>query len=201
MLRNHFIIAIRYILRNKLQSFIQIGSLTIGIAILIQIGLYVDQELSYDKFNEKLNRIYRLEYGNDAALPSAFGHVIKEQISEVENVVRMTSNNGTIRHISNQGKIHEKKIELNVKAFFCDYTIFDVFTLPFIKGDHKTALRDPFSIVLTESTAKALFGTQDPVGESIELVAVEPWTRKYTVTGVIKDLAKSHLDFDILFSS
>jgi len=200
MLRNYFITAFRFIIRNKLQSVIQIVSLTIGIAVIIQIGLYVDQELSYDKFNEKLNRIYRLEYGNDAALPSAFGHVIKEQISEVENVVRMTSNNGTIRHISNQGKIHEKKIELNVKAFFCDSTIFDVFTLPFIKGDHKIALRDPFSIVLNESTAKALFGNQDPVGESIELVAVEPWTRKYTVTGVIKDLAKSHLDFDILFS-
>jgi len=118
MLRNYFITAFRFIIRNKLQSVIQIVSLTIGIAVLIQIGLYADHELSYDKFNEKLNRIYRLEYGNDAALPSAFGHEIKEQISEVENVVRMTSNNGMIRHISNQGKIHEKKIELNVKAFF-----------------------------------------------------------------------------------
>ena len=61
MLRSNFIIAIRYVLRNRLQSIIEIFSLTVGMTVLIQIGLYVDHELSYDKFNEKIDRIYRLE--------------------------------------------------------------------------------------------------------------------------------------------
>jgi putative ABC transport system permease protein len=200
MFSSFIISAIRYILRNKLQSVIQIGSLTIGMAVMIQIGLYVDHELSYEKFNEKIDRIYRLEYGEKVALPSAIGHEIKEQFIQVENVVRITNNITRIKHISYPGKIHERKTELKVKSIYCDSTFIDVFTLQFINGDPKTAFRDPFSVVLTESTAVALFGNQDPIGESVEIVQMEPRTQKYIITGVIKDLAKSHLDFDILLS-
>jgi putative ABC transport system permease protein len=192
--------AIRYILRRKLQSVIQIASLTIGIAVMIQIWLYADHELSCEKFHEKIDRIYRLEYGENAALPSAIGHEIKEQFSEVENVVRITNNITRIKHISYPGKIQERETELKVKSIYCDSTIFDVFTLQFINGDPKTAFKDPFSVVLTESTAVALFGNQDPVGESVEIVQLEARTQKYIITGVIKDLAKSHLDLDILLS-
>jgi len=198
VLRNYFIIAIRYLLRNRLQSVIQIVSLTIGIAVLIQIGLYVDHELGYEKFNEKIDRIYRLEYGEKAALPSAIGHEIKEHFSEVENVVRITNHLTRIKHISYLGKINKRETELKVKSIYCDSTFIDVFTLQFINGDPETAFRDTFSVVLTESTAKSLFGNQDPVGESVEIVQMEPRTQQYIITGVIKDLAKSHLDFDIL---
>ena len=74
MLRNYFITAFRFIVRNKLQSLIQILSLTIGVTAVILIGLYVDHETSYDKFNEYYDRIYRLEVGNSAQIPSAIGH-------------------------------------------------------------------------------------------------------------------------------
>ena len=89
MIRSYFIIAFRYIIRNKIQSVIQIASLAIGITAIILIGLYVDHELSYDKFNEKIDRIYRLEYGEFAGQVSAIGHEIKENFPEVDNVVRM----------------------------------------------------------------------------------------------------------------
>lgn len=89
MIRSYFVIAIRYILRNKIQSIIQVLSLTIGITAVILIGLYADYELSYDKFNEKLDRIYRLDYSDWPQIPSAIGHEIKENFTEVENVVRI----------------------------------------------------------------------------------------------------------------
>jgi putative ABC transport system permease protein len=201
MIRSYFVIAIRYILRNKVQSIIQILSLTIGITAIILIGLYVDHELSYDKFNEKIDRIYRLEYGDNAGQVSAIGHQIKENFPEVDNVVRMLTWGGdglaTIRYISDQGRESERKIELKSKYIYCDSTVFDVFTFPFIQGDPASALRDPYSIVLTEHTAREIFGSKDPVGEVLWLWDM---TDKYTVTGVIHDVKNFHIDIDILLS-
>ena len=99
MLRNYFITAFRYILRNKIQSIIQVISLTIGITAVILVGLYAFHELSYDKFNEKSERIYRLEYGNKVGQVSAIGHEIKENLSEVENVVRMSKYGDKVKRI------------------------------------------------------------------------------------------------------
>ena len=205
MLRNYFITAFRYILRNKVQSFIQVLSLTIGITAAILIGLYAVNELSYDKFNEKLDRIYRLEYGDFVSQQSAIGHEIKENFTEVENVVRINKSGSypitkNIKYISDRGKASERKIELKTKSFYCDSTVFAVFTFPFIQGDPKTALRDPFSVVLTETTATAIFGSKDPVGEVIDIDRIEPRNRSYTVTGVIHDVENFHIDFDMLLS-
>jgi len=205
MLRNYFITAFRYIIRNKIQSFIQVISLTIGITAAILIGLYADNELSYDNFNEKLDRIYRLEYGDFVGQISAIGHEIKENLTEVENVVRIYIGatapiTKRIKYISDQGKATERKIELLTKSFYCDSTVFDVFTFPFIQGDPKTALRDPYSVVLTETTARAIFGNKDPVGEVIDIERIVPFTRSYTVTGIIHDVENFHIDFDMLLS-
>jgi len=201
MFRNYFITAFRYIIRNKIQSVIQILSLTIGITAVILIGLYVDHELSYDKFNEKGGRIYRLEYGDFVSQQSAIGHQIKENLSEVEDVVRIqrpiTQN---IKYISDRGKASERKIELKTKSLYCDSTVFAVFTFPFIQGDPKAALRDPFSVVLTESTARTIFGNKDPVGKVMDIGLREPRNRSYTITGVIQDVENFHIDFDMILS-
>jgi putative ABC transport system permease protein len=82
----------------------------------------------------------------------------------------------------------------------CDSTLFDIFTFQFLKGDPKTALRDSFSVVLTESTARTLFGAEDAFGKTIEKEVMPPSTSTYKVTGIVKDLPKSHLPFDYIFS-
>ncbi|MCK4854984.1 MAG: ABC transporter permease, partial [Bacteroidales bacterium] len=203
MFRSYFIIAFRYIIRNKIQSVIQIASLAIGITAIILIGLYVDHELSYDKFNEKIDRIYRLEYGEFPGQQSAIGHQIKENFPEVDNVVRMLRWAGDkparIRYISDQGKEPERKIELKSQYIGCDSTVFDVFTFPFIQGDPESALRDPFSVVLTEHTAREIFGSKDPVGEGLWIYGLTDY-KLYTVTGVIHDVKNFHIDIDILLS-
>jgi len=203
MFRSYFIIAFRYIIRNKIQSVIQIVSLAIGTTAIILIGLYVDHELSCDTFNEKIDRIYRLEYGENAGQASAIGHEIKENFPEVDNVVRMLNWGGDelarIRYISDQGNESERKIELKSKYIACDSTVFDVFTFPFIQGDPESALRDPNSVVLTEHTAREIFGSKDPIGEGLWIGGFSD-NPLYTVTGVIHDIENFHIDIDILLS-
>ena len=94
MFRNYFITAIRNILRNKIQSFIQVLSLSICITAAILIGLNARYELTCDRFNEKFDRIYRLEYSDHVGLPAAPGYQIKQEIPEVKIVVRIVNRNG-----------------------------------------------------------------------------------------------------------
>ena len=201
MLRNYFITAFRYILRNKIQSIIQVISLTIGITAVILVGLYAFHELSYDKFNEKSERIYRLEYGNKVGQVSAIGHEIKENLSEVENVVRMSKYGDKVKieYISDKGKDTESKTEVDAQYLLCDSNVFNVFTIPFLQGDPRTALRDPYSVVLTESFTNKVFGNKDPVGEDIVLYGLTS-NQVYNVTGVIKDVENFHFDFDVMLS-
>jgi putative ABC transport system permease protein len=194
MLRNYFITAIRSIIRNKIQSFIQVLSLAIGITAVILIGLYAKNEFSYDRFNEKSDRIYRLEYGQ-AGLPSAIGHQIKQEIPEVENVVRLLNWEGRgsslyLRYIPANDSTNAEMVKIE-NYFYCDSTIFDVFTFNLIQGDPKSALRDPNTCVLSESTARRIFGDRDPVGETLGGM---------TVTGIIEDVKNSHIEINMLLS-
>jgi putative ABC transport system permease protein len=196
MLRNYFISALRNIIRNKIQSIIQVLSLTIGIIAVILIGLYAKHELGYDRFNEKFDRIYRLEYGDQVGLPSAPGHQIKQNIPEVENVVRLINWMGKDgyklwTYYPDNDSSGSKEIFKVEDWFNCDSTIFDVFSFNFIQGDPETALRDPNSIVFTESTAKKLFAGRDPVGDF--------WGR-LKVTGIIEDVKNSHIEVNMLTS-
>ena len=195
MIRNYFITALRNLIRNRIQAIIQIASLTIGITAFILIGLYVRSELNVDKFNEKYDRIYRLEYADRVGMQTAPGHMIKQQVPEVENVVRMVNWHGkdaTVdwRYIPSGDSANERIITVE-DNFFCDSSIFEIFTFNFIQGDPKSALRDPNSIVLSESLARTIFGDRDPVGES--------WN-KFTVTGIFKDIKNSHIEINMLTS-
>ena len=194
MFRNYFITAIRNILRNKIQSFIQVLSLSIGITSAILIGMYAWHEFTYDRYNEKLDRIYRLQWGDQVSLPSAFGHQIKQEIPEVENVVRMVNWAGKdgyslVKYYPDDDTLGKEEILRVEDEFVCDSTIFDIFTFHFIQGDPQTALLDPNSIVLTESTAKKLFPDSDPVGQF--------WGMSQ-VTGIIEDVKHSHIEINML---
>lgn len=194
MLKNYFISAIRNMIRNKVQTVIQVISLTIGITAAILIGLYAWYESTYDRYNEKADRIYRLQYDNRVGLPSAVGHEIKEQIPEVENVVRIVNWRGKDGHMlfydyPEGDTTGNKIVRTQEDRLECDSTIFDIFSFEFIQGDPKTALMDPNSVVLSESEARRIFGDKDPMAE--------PWGN-VTVTGIIKDVTHSHLEINYL---
>ena len=197
MFRNYFISALRNMTRNRIQTLIQVVSLAIGITAAISIGLYIQHEFSYDQFNEKLDRIYRVEFGNSVGQYSAIGNQIKQEIPEVENVVRIANFGGKDRVFTSGYMPSEDSADLRFievgNQYWCDSTIFDVFTIPLIQGDPATALKDPSSCVVSESTARRIFGERDPMGESL-------WEGSLTITGVFKDIERSHIDIDMMLS-
>ncbi|MFC2126502.1 ABC transporter permease [Bacteroidota bacterium] len=196
MLRSFLVITLRILWRNKVTSFINIFSLTIGITAFILIMLYVHHEMSYDKFNENYDRIYRLEGDDYGRLPPTIGDYVKDKVPEVENIARLAlgwGGRGFVTYSPADNPDDKKEIEVNL--FFADSTTFDVFTFPFIQGDPGSALKDPFTVVLTESTASKLFGDKNPIGETVENRNIQ-----YRVTGIIKDVKDSHVNIDVLNS-
>lgn len=191
MIRNSLKIAYRNIKRHKGYSFINVAGLSIGIALFILIMLFVQDELSYDKFNENYERIYRIEKNEGCVMPSGIGHILEGQIPEIEKIVRFYPSFG----YSSLIKYEENYFEIP-NATFADRTVFDVFTFPFIQGNPETVLQDPFSIVLTEETAKKIFGDKNPVGQTI--VSDNRWN--FTVTGIIQNIDNFHFPIDAIAS-
>jgi len=159
---------------------------------------YVTDELSYDKFNEKAGRIYRVDgdikFGGNhfvlAVAPDAMGSSLKKDFPQVEQYVRFRGYGGLLVKKGNQN-INEDRV------IFADSTLFDVFTLPMIQGDSKTALAEPNSVVITETTAKKYFNSTDVVGKNLIIND----TSNFKVTGVIKDIpSQSHFNFDFFVS-
>ncbi|MES2849493.1 MAG: ABC transporter permease [Bacteroidota bacterium] len=201
MIKNYFKIAWRNLLKNKTFSLINITGLASGLACFILIALYVADELSYDKFNEKAERIYRVNSdivfgGNNlhlAVTADPMGTALKKDCPEVEEYVRFYTSSGSKLVKKGSSFINEDNVA------HADSTLFDVFTLPAIAGDTKTALNEPNTVVITESTAKKYFGTTDAVGKTIE--TNDNTSTVYKITAVIKDIPhNSHFNFDFIFS-
>ena len=193
MLKSYFLTALRNIIRNRIQSVIQVVSLVIGITAMILIGLYARNELSYDRFNDHFDRIYRLEFGDRVGQPTAPGHQIKQHFSEVENVVRLVNwlgreNEWTVEHVPEDDTSQIISIKVS-GLYWCDSTLFDVFSFEFIQGNPATALKDPTSIALSESMARRFFGDEDPFGKRI-------WGG--AVSAIFKDLKNSHFQPNML---
>lgn len=201
MLKNYLKVAWRNLVKNKVFSFINIIGLATGLTCFILITLYVLDELSYDRYNENADRIYRINSfirmgGSEVKLPVAsdpMGAALKKDFPQVEEFVRFYNSNGakSIRkgneYISDPNVVH------------ADSTLFNVFTLPAIYGDTKNALNDPNTVVITESAAKKYFGTVDAVGKMIE--TNENGKTLYKVTAVIRDVPhNSHFRFELFFS-
>ena len=198
MLQNYFKIAFRNLWKNKGFSTINIIGLSIGLASFILIALYVIDELSYDRYNEKADRIYRINTdirfgGNDLILAVSsdpMGAVLKKDYPQVEDYVRFY-NNGSMLIKKGTQFINEENV---VNA---DSTLFNVFTLPAVAGNTKNALDEPNTVVITESMAKKYFETTEAVGKNIETAD----KKLYKVTSVIKDIpVNSHFHFDFIFS-
>jgi len=199
MIRNYLLSLYRNIVRNKFYSTLNILGLSIGIAAAIFILLYVQDEVSYDKYNTKHERIYRIEsdfsisgkHDQFAIVPIPMGPALKIEYPEVEEVCRMTDAGNTLF------KANDKEYYEDL-FFFADSTIFDLFSYDLILGDPKTCLTEPKSIVLTEKIAHKYFGDENPVGEFMTSGS----GTTYKITGVMKNQpSNSHLKFDALISA
>ncbi len=198
MLKNYLKVALRNLWKNKGFSAINIIGLSVGLATCLLIMLYVTDELSYDKYNKKADRIYRvdgdLQFGGNhfilAVVPEPMGPTLKKDYPEVEQYVRFRGYGGFLVKKGNEN-VHEEKV------IYVDSTLFDVFTLPMIAGDPKTALKDPNSVVITEKIAIKYFNTIDVVGKSLVIND----TGNLKITGVIKNIpSQSHFNFDFFVS-
>lgn len=201
MLRNYFKVAWRNLLKNKVFSLVNIVGLASGLTCFLLITLYVYDELSYDTYNEKGDRIYRINShikmgGSETRLAVAsdmMGYTLKKDVPQVEEYVRFYNSNGS-KSIWKDG---EYIGEPNV--VHADSTLFRVFTLPALYGDTRNALNEPNTVVITEKAALKYFGVKNAVGKSIE--TNENGKTSYKVTAVIKDVpTNSHFNFDLYFS-
>lgn len=201
MITNYFKIAWRNLLKNKIFSFINVAGLAIGLCCFIMIALYVTDELSYDRFNEKADRIYRIHSdirfgGTDLKMATSAdpaGATLKKDYPQVEQYARIYASEGS-KHIKKG-----KEYIVEERVAYADSTLFDVFTLPAISGNTKTALDNPNTVVISESAARKYFGTTDAVGKTLEVGLGNKVI--YNVTAVIKNIpANSHFHFDFIFS-
>lgn len=199
MFKNFLISALRNFSRNKFYTLLNILGLSIGLAAFIFILLYVRDELTYDKFNKKHDRIYRIESNFNisnrhdlfAIVPIPMGPAFKLEFPEVESFCRLGD-------VGNSLFRYGDKESYENNFYFADSTIFDIFTINCLEGDPKKALTEPFTIVLTETVAKKYFGDKDPVGEMMKTGS----GRSYKVTAVIEDPpANSHLVYGALLSA
>lgn len=175
-------------------TIINLGGLSLAIGIVLLILLFVKDQFSYDKFNEKRDRIYLVQLGSSEHLPAAIGFDLKENIKDIEQVVRLTTWGDGLVEYPLSGEQSQSYILEN--PVFADSTIFDVFSFSFIAGDPETALINPGSAVLTKDVAEMIFPFENPVGE---VIRVENNT-EYTVTGVIENVQNSHIPIDAIFS-
>ncbi len=194
MLRNYFKVAARNLLRQKGYSFINIFGLALGISCTALIGMWVADELSYDRFHHDYERIYRItatlpEMNVHAAVSSApIAPTVQHEIPEVEEGVRMTDVNTVLVQVGDV-KFEEKTL------IYADSNFFQFFNFPFIRGDKERALQNPEGIVITERMAQKYFGTTDVIGKTIK----EDNKDDFTVTGVIENIPhNSHLQFDFV---
>jgi putative ABC transport system permease protein len=199
MIRNYLKIAFRNLKRQKVSTGINVVGLAIGLAACILIMLYVQDELSYDRFNEKADRIFRVAIkvrlnGDDVSGPllgQSAASDLKQQIPEVLKATRFRGQGG---EFVSYGTTSFKEDNLLV----ADSSFFDVFSTPFLKGNQKGALSEPNTIVVTEETARKYFGNNDPIGKVLSFGREK---KPYRITGVVANVpASSHFRFDMLIS-
>ncbi len=194
MFKNYFKTAFRSLIKNKFYTSINVIGLAVGLATCLLIMLYVLDELSYDRYNVNADRIYRvnneIKFGDNyfdmAVAPALMGSTMVREIPQVQQYTRLRWYGSFLVKKGNEN-IQEGRVG------FADSSLFDVFTLPMIDGDPKTALKESHSLVITETIAKKYFNSTDVVGKTMVIND----TGNYKITGVIKDIPKqSHFNFD-----
>jgi putative ABC transport system permease protein len=209
MFKNYIILAWRYMMKNKVFSFINIFGLAIGLSCCLLIAKYIVNELSYDTHHINKERVFQLgtnfmdDDNNKAANTSApLGSLMKQEFAEIEQTTRL------MRLWRDDKTLFQYKDESgNVKSFYenqgylADSTFFQVLTYNFIEGNVTTALNEPNSVVLSEEIAKKFFGSQSAVGKVVRISSSTNGDHDYQVTGVYKiPSTPSHIDARFILS-
>jgi putative ABC transport system permease protein len=200
MLINYFKLAFRNLLKYKFISFINLFGLTVGLTCCLLITTYILNELSYDRHHKNANNIYRLtrSFNNSEGVVSLnlctvsppFGYYLPTDFPEIKKMTRLFPTGLT--PVKYNDKVFNER-----NLFFADENLFDVFTIKVIKGNPKTALYDPYSVMLTEEAAKKYFGNEDPINKVIRFNS--QFDAK--VTGVYKAFpSNSHMHPEVLLS-
>ncbi len=204
MYKNYLTTGWRNLLKKKGYSLINIFGLALGIACCLLIFMYVSYERSFDNYHAKGDRIFRLIHGSKDEAHSSYwvwnnapiGPALHDNFPEIDKVLQFSGRSDILL-------THGETTFQEDGVFFMDSTVFDVFSWKLLEGDPKTALAAPFSIVLTESTARKYFGNEDPLGKSLKgsESAGRSDAGEYLVTGVMEDVpANSHFRFNALLS-
>ena len=197
MLRNYFTIAFRNLWKNKKFSAINLLGLSIGMAAAILILLWIQHELSFDRFHTDQDRLYkamnRAEFDGQlqvwSSTPKILGPTLKAEYPDIEYMSRANDSHVLL-------KVGDKK--LNSGGIYADPDFLHIFSFKLKAGNFDKALDGTYSVVLTESLAKKLFGDEDPMGK---VIAMNPYTEpsNFTVTGILEDLPyNTQFDFEFL---
>jgi putative ABC transport system permease protein len=198
MFKNYLKLTVRILLKNKVFSFINISGLSTGMACCIVIFLFVQDELSWDRFHEYSDQIYRVntewKYSTTGETLQtthtlySLAQYLKDDLPEVENAVRIC------RFITCKVRVDDR--EFNEIVHFADPDFLKVFSFPLIKGDNNTALDNPNSIIITKDFALKYFGAEDPMGKTVNIQG----EGDFTVTGILNIPHNSHFRPNFLVS-
>lgn len=190
MLQNYLKIAVRNLARHRMYSAINVFGLAVGMTCCLLILVFVQYELSYDRFHTKADQIYRVMRGNTPRMPAPVAPLIQADYPDIQ-VVRLLPRFQNPVHVNHQ---HFKD-----DIAFVDASFFNVFTFPLIKGDDKTALKAPYTAVISETIAQKYFGQADPIGQMLKIDVDH--LAEYRITGIMRDMpVNSHFEFDVLTS-
>lgn len=198
MIKSYLVTSLRSLAKNKIFSFINILGLSIGITAFLLIIMYVQNEFSYDEFHTNKENLYRIQqnrYDNGelstqwAAGNAGIGPDLKANFPEVKEYVKMHSSNGVVAY---QDKVFQ--IE---DAYFSTEAFFDFFSIPLIEATDTAVLARPYTVALSESSARKYFGDEDPLGKTLKYNG----KHDFEVTAVFEDIPyNSHMAADMLFS-
>ncbi|HET6994152.1 MAG TPA: ABC transporter permease, partial [Chitinophagaceae bacterium] len=171
MIKNYIIVAWRNLWKNKAFSAINIFGLSAGLACCILIFLFIQHELSYDKFNVHSSDIYRITSESESAsgktnlavTPAPWVSLMKKDFPEIKEYVRILKSEKADVSQPGQPKFYENDL------IFADSTFFNVFSFSLSKGNTKLALDKPNSVILTREAAEKYFGNEDPMGKTLEI--------------------------------
>lgn len=200
MLVNNFRFILRRFNRQRLNTFLHITGLTLGITVCLLIGLFIQHELSYDNYHQKADRIFRFnqvwempdgQQDLGFGAPAPLGNAIRAEIPEVETVVSVYPRTRKPIEVSPLKRFSQENI------LFAEAEVLDVFDIEVLIGNGHEALRKPWHALLTETTAEKFFGREDPIGKTF----LYDNKNMVTVAGIIKDLPENtHLPATMIVS-
>lgn len=199
MLKNYLITTLRNLYHHRIYTFINICGLAMGMACAILILLYVEHERSYDRYHTQVENIYRIvqedrteKIAFKTKIPSSFAPLLSETFPEIQASVRIETDRWS--------EIHFGQKTFRARTCVTDHNVFEVFTFPLVTGDIETALKTPYSVIITEKIAHTHFKDVNPIGQTLT-IETKAFTGRgdYTITGIAKNIpATSTISFDLL---